>query len=158
MENASKALIIAGAILISIVLISIGMVIVGRAQGMFDRASTSMNQQEKQLFNAQFQSYEGRQSGTQVKALITQIIASNNQYYEKEGETVTIEFEGITSSSLTAASPIKIEEPTAEAADQFSTQAANLRININTGAKYDVTLVTAAATGLINTIKIVKAQ
>lgn len=37
MENASKALIIAGAILISIVLIGVGVLIIGNAQGIFGR-------------------------------------------------------------------------------------------------------------------------
>lgn len=158
MENASKALIIAGAILIAIVLISVGILIVQGAQSTIDSGISQMNQQEKDVFNAQFRSYEGRQSGTQVKALITQIVSSNNQNYETEGKTVSIEFDGISSSSLTATSPISISETTAEAADEFATSAANLRVNINTGAKYDVVLTTSASTGLINKVTITKAQ
>lgn len=158
MENASKALIIAGAILIAIVLISVGIMVVNGANNSIADGIKNMDQQAKQMFNNQFQSYEGTRSGTQVKALISAIVASNNEYYETEGKTVKIEFDGITGSSLTATSPIEIDENTADAADEFAVSAANLRVNINNGAKYDVTLTTTAATGLISSVKITKVQ
>ena len=54
MENASKALLIAGAILIVIVLISIGMVIVQSAQGIVDESSSMTTDQETSTFNRRF--------------------------------------------------------------------------------------------------------
>ncbi len=78
MENASKALIIAGAILISIILISIGIIVVQSAGEVTDRASTSMDQQAITIFNQQFKDYEGdAQRGTNVKTLIG-IVSGNN--------------------------------------------------------------------------------
>ena len=52
MENASKALIIAGAILISILIIAIGMYIYSSSTSSIENAISSMNTQEVQAFNA----------------------------------------------------------------------------------------------------------
>ena len=75
MENASKALIIAGAILLAILLISLGIMIFNQAQ---DTVSNSgMAQAEMQAFNNKFLKYEGKRTGSEVKALINEVLASN---------------------------------------------------------------------------------
>lgn len=75
MENASKALIIAGAILLSILIIGLGMAIYQQASGAIGNAN--MDQQKIQAYNSEFASYEGTKSGTQVRALLD-IIRSHN--------------------------------------------------------------------------------
>ena len=77
MENASKALLIAGAILIVIVLISVGMLIVNSTQDMTDQAGTTATSQAVQTFNQQFTQYQGTQKGSTVKTLYQAYIASN---------------------------------------------------------------------------------
>ena len=77
MENASKALIIAGAILISIVLITIGVVLLQQGDSMTPTGETALNAREIESFNSQFTKYEGSQSGTNVRALITATKSSN---------------------------------------------------------------------------------
>lgn len=77
MENASKALIIAGAILISIVLIAVGVMVVNGANGAINQAINNMSDSEKQMFNSRFTSYEGNQKGSSVKALLNSIVTSN---------------------------------------------------------------------------------
>ena len=78
MENASKALIIAGAILISILLISVGIMIFNSSSGLFSSAQSSMSDQEKHMFNQKFTMYEGnRVSGSSVKQLMRDIDANN---------------------------------------------------------------------------------
>lgn len=78
MENASKALIIAGAILISILLISVGVLIMSGADGMTETMGTTMNQQEIDAFNQPFLTYEStNQTANNVKALISKIASSN---------------------------------------------------------------------------------
>lgn len=75
MENASKALIIAGAILLAILLISLGIMIFNQAQ---DTVSNSgMTQAEISAFNNKFLKYEGKQKGTVVKSMINEVLASN---------------------------------------------------------------------------------
>ena len=83
MENASKALIIAGAILISIILISIGILVVNAAGDVTDRASTTMDAQAVQVFNQQFANYEDQnQRGSNVKSLLNGAVE-----YEDEEKT-----------------------------------------------------------------------
>lgn len=85
MENASKALLIAGAVLIVIVLISVGMLIVSQANKVTDQTEGITTSQAAQTFNNQFTSYTGTQSGSSVKTLLT-LIATNNATYKDSGE------------------------------------------------------------------------
>ena len=57
MENASKALIIAGAILISILLIGIGMMIYNSAIKPVTDAGDRMDEMSKNMFNGKFENY-----------------------------------------------------------------------------------------------------
>lgn len=92
MENASKALLIAGAILIVILLIGVGMMVFQGAQTSIEGSLDTMSSQEVQAFNSQFSSYEGTVKGSAAKSLIQKVIASNgsNTY----GRTVTAEING----------------------------------------------------------------
>ena len=77
MENASKALIIAGAILLSIIIISLGLIVVNSARENVTKYS-DMTQQELENHNSKFTTYEGAAtSGVQVNSLIQTIISSN---------------------------------------------------------------------------------
>lgn len=78
MENASKALLIAGAVLICIVLISVGMVIVNSSSEVTDQVSDITSTQAVQTFNNQFSSYAGSQKGSSVKKLLETIATSNS--------------------------------------------------------------------------------
>ena len=75
MENASKALIIAGAILLAILIISLGILIYNQAAGIVN--SNSMSDVEITQFNAQFTQYQGKQSGTTVRALLQEVLSNN---------------------------------------------------------------------------------
>lgn len=78
MENASKALIIAGAILVSILLISIGVIIINSTGKMNDQVGTTTDTMAIETFNSQFINYEGNAvSASQIKSLISKIKASN---------------------------------------------------------------------------------
>ena len=83
MENASKALIIAGAILLAIVIISLGLIVVNNTRDTVDSANIS--DQEIQAFNNKFTAYQGTKvSATRVKTLIQTVIASNQANPEKK--------------------------------------------------------------------------
>ena len=76
MENASKALIIAGAILLAILIIALGVFIFNKA-----KSATNMDDldnQQVEAHNSTFQNYEGTINGTQAKALID-AVRNNNQ-------------------------------------------------------------------------------
>lgn len=91
MENASKALLIAGAILLAILIIAIGMFIYNSAQSTVNDSMTSLSTQEIDAFNNQFISYEGQQTGSNVKALIGRLVANANTYTEEEGKVPQVE-------------------------------------------------------------------
>ena len=76
MENASKALIIAGAILLSILIISLGIMIFNQAKGAMD--GSQMDQLEMQNFNAKFTQYEGKSvRGSTVNSMLQAVVANN---------------------------------------------------------------------------------
>ena len=77
MENASKALIIAGAILIAILLISVGIIVMNNTNKPIDAAAEESKSQAAQIFNSKFESYVGtNKSASEVKSLIN-AVASN---------------------------------------------------------------------------------
>ena len=90
MENASKALIIAGAILLAILLITLGIYIFQQAQSTVN--NNGMSQAEIQSFNSQFTKYEGESvKGSSVKSLIQEVIVNNAQ--DESGERqITVSF------------------------------------------------------------------
>lgn len=76
MENASKALIIAGAILLSILLISLGIMIFNQAQDA--TKNSGMSQAQVSTFNNKFSKYEGKKiKGSEVNGMIQEVVASN---------------------------------------------------------------------------------
>lgn len=88
MENASKALIIAGAILLSILIIAIGMYVYSSAQSTINSSLTQMSSSEKGAFNSTFTGYQGNQTGSQVKALIGDLLTNASTYAEDPAKIV----------------------------------------------------------------------
>lgn len=84
MENASKALIIAGAILLAILIIGLGIFIYGQASG--TASDAGIDALSASAFNAQFESYikEDNVSGTNALKLFDAVIA------DKTGRVITM--------------------------------------------------------------------
>ncbi len=81
MENASKALIIAGAILISILLISVGVLIMNSTGDTTKSVQDFSETTAAKTFNAQFTPYEGEgQSAGQIRSLVSAVSASNGKH------------------------------------------------------------------------------
>ena len=77
MENASKALIIAGAILISILIVGLGVIIYQNVAGI--AKTGTLDAQEITAHNSPFEGYFGNYvSGSNLKALLTQVQANNS--------------------------------------------------------------------------------
>lgn len=88
MENASKALLIAGAILIAIVLITFGVMILGQGSEIIN--SSSLSETEVSTFNSKFTPYEGgKVRGSKVNSLLNAVI-QNNVSQEDEAKKVTV--------------------------------------------------------------------
>lgn len=76
MENASKALIIAGAILLSILLVSVGMMVYRNAKN--NIGSGNIDKQDIEAFNLEWENYEGTgKTADEVRGMVQAVIASN---------------------------------------------------------------------------------
>lgn len=75
MENATKALLIAAAILIAIIIISLGIMVI--RQGSETVNNVNLSDTQREAFNSKWQVYNGQQSGTKVKALIKEALNNN---------------------------------------------------------------------------------
>jgi len=81
MENASKALIIAGAILLSILIIGFGMAIYNNSSA--TKGAADLSGEQVAAHNQSFRAYNGKINGTQVKALLAKISNNNNEQKDK---------------------------------------------------------------------------
>ena len=144
MENASKALIIAGAILLSILIITLGLIIYNQAKTTID--SVNLSEQEVQTFNAKFSSYAGTNvSASKVNQLIQQVIATNQSSYEagEADKYITISFPGVT------------ENTTITGANTGTTYSSTDK-TVKTGSTYSVLIENNGTTGLVHTITVTK--
>ena len=97
MDNASKALIMAGAILIAVMLISLGVLLYNRSAEQAENSIGTVEALGVTAFNEQFVQFCGTSvKGSSVKTLINKVMASNaiNTDYpialkDKEGATIT---------------------------------------------------------------------
>lgn len=137
MENASKALLIAGAILVCILLIGVGMLVYTSAQGSVSEGLSQMSSQERDLFNQQFQQYAGtRVNGSNVRALINKVNNNNTQNEDMPEKIVTI-------------------KSGATAVDGSNDKCPKYKTNdINTAGTYNVDISDSTNDGLVDTIVI----
>ncbi len=89
MENASKALIIAGAILLAILIISLGIMVYNNARNTV--GSSNLDSQSISSFNSQWENYAGtNKTASEVRTLISALISSNaSETNSGTGRTVT---------------------------------------------------------------------
>ena len=82
MENASKALIIAAAILLSILIIALGMRVFNSARSA--TGSVDLSPQEISSHNSRFEAYVGRQRGDSCIELCNMIAKNNDEYEDRK--------------------------------------------------------------------------
>ena len=90
MENASKALIIAGAILLSILIIALGIFVFNAAKGAAN--TDQLDATEKQTFNGPLEQYEGKQIGSTVKKLLSDLISNAGTNKDADERLPDIEY------------------------------------------------------------------
>lgn len=106
MENASKALIIAGAILLSILIIGLGMFIYQQAAGAME--GVNFDSEKAAAYNTEFKQYEGTINGANARALYEKIASHNRVKVDDYSLQITLT---IGNTELTGG----IFEPTANA-------------------------------------------
>ena len=97
MENATKALLIAAAVLIAILLISLGIVVMRQGTSAVQDAGSGLDSAAIEQFNGKFSGYEGdHKSTTQVNALLKEVCSHNLQ----EAATGTNRFVEISAANI----------------------------------------------------------
>ncbi len=85
MDNASKSLLIAGAILISILLITCGIYIYNNSGNLAaSKASAQSESLNLTRFNSDYQMYEGKQKGSNVRGLLQKAASNNSELYQRQ--------------------------------------------------------------------------
>ena len=127
MENASKALIIAGAILLSILLISLGIVIFNQAKDVV--SGSGMTQAEQQSFNAKFTQYQGTQKGSAIRSMVQEVMANNNSDEASDETRVSINVanRGLTVDAATGNASLVSLDPTADASPTYGSDFKNTK-------------------------------
>ncbi len=139
MENASKALIIAGAILLAILIISLGIIIYRQASGVLN--SNSMSEVDISTFNSKFTQFAGNNvRGAQVNSLLDQIQNNNVTYQDDTTRQVSVK--------VTAGTWNGTDKPDGKINGSKSYDGAS------TGTTYKVTYTTNSKTGLVDVITI----
>ena len=133
MENASKALIIAGAILISILIISFGVIIINNVRKNITDTG-AIDDLAVQQYNSKFESYKGKQSGSNARALY-QALQTHNR---KNSEDVSQQIDCNVITSAVQESAAVTSAATLEATAYESTTAVTLSklSDIKTGYTY----------------------
>ena len=140
MENASKALIIAGAILLAILIITLGIFIFQQASEV--TRDSSISDVEIIQFNEKFTSHEGENvRGSEVNSLLATIVQNNVANQDDTSKQVKI---SVTSSNWNGTKPTSTTAPTSTA----NTGRAQ------TGKTYKVVCTTDTSTGYVTTVTI----
>lgn len=146
MENASKALIIAGSVLLAILLIALGVTIFNNAR---NAASTGpLDSAEINMFNQQFDKFIGSEEilGSQVKNLLSTAISNASTNKDELIKLPTIAWESRTEQAQCA----NTDSATIQA---YIDQISAFRSSVVSRNYYTVSC-TYAGTGLINSITI----
>lgn len=79
MENATKALLIAGSVLIAIVLIAVGLKILSSTSGTVDQVQKVGTTMETSIFNSQYTQYAGNIKGAELRTLLEKVLINNKR-------------------------------------------------------------------------------
>lgn len=141
MENASKALIIAGAIILSILIIGLGMFIFQKANSATEGADLSS--QKVKAYNSVFEQYVGTQTGINVKALLDEVRSHN--LANASDAYLNIDVQGSSQAATTTPPTAAVTAATVN----------TIRAKIQNGKSYTVDFGYDASTGFIVAVGIV---
>ena len=145
MENASKALIIAGAILLSIAIIGVGMFVYNSVADTITDSS-DLSGEQADAYNQEFTNYGGQQRGTQVKNLCDRV-SSHNRNALDASEKIAVVF----GSPATDPTPAPTTD---DAAGTTTVEINTIRSQVLSGRTYNVTFGYDANSGLVSQIGI----
>lgn len=144
MENASKALIIAGAILLAIAIIGVGMAVFNNASDSV--SGTDMSSEEVTAYNSEFTSYQGTIRGSRAKTLVN-TVKQHNLTAVDDSEKVQV----LTSAGESEVSVDDVDDKASSTAGLQET--AN---SLQSGRTYNVSFGYDPSSGKITTVYIVQ--
>ena len=134
MENASKALLIAGSILITILLIAVGLKIFNSTAGTTEATKTTMDATAVSVFNSQFIPYVGKnKTRAEAIALANKIVASNA--VNKEHQVIFV-----------------VKNSASSAVGTYNLTSSAVIGYLNDKPQYNITFTSYSTTGYITTI------
>lgn len=145
MENASKALIIAGAILLAIAIIGIGMFVYQSVTGTIQDAA-NMSDQEVDAYNQEFLNYEGVVKGSAARALCDAVRNHNISNRQDASKQIAVV-------SGKATDPMSAPK-TLDSAGTTSSDINTIKSSLLSGKTYAVTVGYDSTTGLITNVGI----
>lgn len=135
MENATKALLIAAAVLVAILIISLGLVVYNSSAETVNQAN--MSQQEVQSANEKFTRYNGQNKrGSEVNAMLNTVLSANRDA-NAAGET----------EKLVTVNGANVD---------LANNAQSITNRADTSALYTIEVVYDGTGGLVNTINVTR--
>ena len=144
MENASKALIIAGAILLAIAIIGVGMYVFNNASDSVQ--GTDMTEEEVTAYNGDFDVYGGTIRGSRVKTLID-TVNNHNLTAVDDSEKIQV-LNGVAVNAVVDVDEVAEDDTTTATLNDIKNQ------DIQSGETYTVEFGYDSASGKITTIYI----
>lgn len=136
MENATKALLIAAAVLVAILIISLGLVVFNMAAETVN--SQNLSQQEVQAQNEKFARYDGtNKRGSEVNAMLKTVLQSNMDLKATNKSNGFVSVIGGEGASIS-----------------LTTGATSITTRADTSKMYDITVNYDSTSGLVNTITV----
>lgn len=133
MENATKALLIAAAVLVAILIISLGLVVYNMAAETVN--SQNLSQQEVQAQNEKFARYDGtNKRGSEVNAMLKTVLQSNMDLMATNKSDGLVSVDG--------------------ASISLTTGATSITKRADTSKMYDIIVNYDSKSGLVNTITV----
>lgn len=137
MENVTKALLIAAAVIVVLVIIGLGMYYLNMGQDAMDTSSDTLDSAKILAMNADLKNYQGMQNGSIVKSMVEIINAHNGKYANEPDFCVLINGAATEEFAVNGATT-----PSVKNFDRGTNSAAGViykPTNVKAGNKYRVT-------------------
>lgn len=151
MENASKALIIAGAIILAILIIGLGMFIYQKAAGAMN--TDSIDAAKVDAYNAKFERYKGIITGSDARTLCNTITSHNRNTAEDSSQFVKIT---VGDENTDVSNDTTNGAGADDSAATFNATLSNAIASIRAGYSYKVTYGYEPGSGLIISVGLAK--
>lgn len=142
MENASKALIIAGSIILAVLIIILGMYFYNQASGI--GKSINMTEYEIQAYNSKFINYEGKASGTKARELCDVMKQHNIANSTNKGNGVFVFYNAQIENTSNFTAVI--------ADSSINTQIDYVKSLLKTGKFYEIILIYDNSKGIVSAV------